>query len=78
VQLDLLDQKPLFELDMRLGEGTGAVLATHLVSAAAAVMNDMATFDAAGVSRRHMPDTPDTPDQRGGRDRVVACERAKP
>jgi nicotinate-nucleotide--dimethylbenzimidazole phosphoribosyltransferase len=52
VQLGLLDQEPLLQLDMRLGEGTGAALAMHLVSAAAAVMNDMASFDSAGVSQR--------------------------
>jgi nicotinate-nucleotide--dimethylbenzimidazole phosphoribosyltransferase len=52
VQLALLEQEPLLELDMRLGEGTGAALAMQLVSAAAAVMNEMASFDAAGVSER--------------------------
>jgi len=51
VQLRLLRQEPLLQLEMRLGEGTGAALAMHLLSAAAAVMNDMATFDSAGVSR---------------------------
>jgi nicotinate-nucleotide--dimethylbenzimidazole phosphoribosyltransferase len=57
VQLDLLDREPLFDLDMRLGEGTGAALAMHLVSAAAAVMNEMASFDSAGVSQRAKPAT---------------------
>ena len=37
------------DLDLRLGEGTGAVLAVPLVQAAAAALRDMATFDAAGV-----------------------------
>jgi nicotinate-nucleotide--dimethylbenzimidazole phosphoribosyltransferase len=36
---------------MRLGEGTGAALAIHLLGAAAAVMNEMATFASAGVDR---------------------------
>ncbi|WP_274651460.1 nicotinate-nucleotide--dimethylbenzimidazole phosphoribosyltransferase [Paenibacillus humicola] len=42
---------PLLHLDMRLGEGTGAVLAFHLIDAAVAVMKEMATFESAGVSR---------------------------
>ncbi|MBM3223407.1 MAG: nicotinate-nucleotide--dimethylbenzimidazole phosphoribosyltransferase [Candidatus Tectomicrobia bacterium] len=45
-----LGQKPLLDLQLRLGEGTGAVLAMHLVEAALRIYNDMATFDAAGVS----------------------------
>jgi nicotinate-nucleotide--dimethylbenzimidazole phosphoribosyltransferase len=49
LQLDYLRQEPLLQLDMRLGEGTGAALAMHLLTAAAAVMNEMATFDSAGV-----------------------------
>jgi nicotinate-nucleotide--dimethylbenzimidazole phosphoribosyltransferase len=45
VALDHLGLEPLLDLDMRLGEGTGACLAVPLVQAAAAVLNDMATFD---------------------------------
>ena len=41
---------PLLDLGMRLGEGTGAVLAMHLVDAAVRVLTRMATFDEAGVS----------------------------
>ena len=52
VQLDYLQQQPLLNLDMRLGEGTGAALAMNLVGAAAAVMNEMATFESAGVAAR--------------------------
>jgi len=43
---------PLLELDLRLGEGTGAVLAMHLAEAAVRVLDEMATFAAAGVSER--------------------------
>ncbi|MCA0176612.1 MAG: nicotinate-nucleotide--dimethylbenzimidazole phosphoribosyltransferase [Proteobacteria bacterium] len=50
--LRALDAKPLLALDMRLGEGTGAVLAYGLVRAAAAFLNDMASFEVAGVSGR--------------------------
>lgn len=50
--LRALDAKPLLALDMRLGEGTGAVLAYGLVRAAAAFLNDMASFESAGVSHR--------------------------
>ena len=41
---------PLLSLDMRLGEGTGALLAWPLVRAAAAMLCDMASFESAGVS----------------------------
>jgi len=47
-----LDADPLLALDMRLGEGTGALLAWPLLRAAAAMMTDMASFEAAGVSNR--------------------------
>jgi nicotinate-nucleotide--dimethylbenzimidazole phosphoribosyltransferase len=50
LQLGFLRQQPLLDLEMRLGEGTGAALAMPLFGAAAAVMNDMATFDSAGVA----------------------------
>jgi nicotinate-nucleotide--dimethylbenzimidazole phosphoribosyltransferase len=42
---------PLLDLGLRLGEGSGAALALPLVKAATAILTDMATFDAAGVSR---------------------------
>jgi len=41
---------PLIDLDLRLGEGTGAVLAFHLVEAASRILREMATFAEAGVS----------------------------
>ncbi len=47
-----LGLKPLLELDLRLGEGTGAVLALPLLEAAVRLLNEMATFDEAGVSER--------------------------
>ena len=50
--LSHLGLRPLLDLDMRLGEGTGAVLAMGLVEAAAACLAGMATFAEAGVSDR--------------------------
>lgn len=43
---------PLLDLGMRLGEGTGAVLAMNLVDASARIINEMATFAEAGVSEK--------------------------
>jgi len=48
--LESLNLKPLLDLDLRLGEGTGACLGMSLVSAAIKVYSEMATFDEAGVS----------------------------
>ncbi len=48
--LGTLGVKPLFDLDMRLGEGTGAVLAFALIDAACEMLSGMATFAEAGVS----------------------------
>jgi nicotinate-nucleotide--dimethylbenzimidazole phosphoribosyltransferase len=48
--LAALDRQPLFDLDLRLGEGTGAALAMPLVDSALAVLHNMATFASAGVS----------------------------
>jgi nicotinate-nucleotide--dimethylbenzimidazole phosphoribosyltransferase len=45
-----LQQRPLLDLEMRLGEGSGAALAMPLLRASAAIMRDMATFASAGVS----------------------------
>ncbi|HET7418865.1 MAG TPA: nicotinate-nucleotide--dimethylbenzimidazole phosphoribosyltransferase [Candidatus Dormibacteraeota bacterium] len=52
VVLERLGLQPLLDLDMRLGEGTGAALALPLVRAAVRLLNDMATFGEAGVSER--------------------------
>jgi nicotinate-nucleotide--dimethylbenzimidazole phosphoribosyltransferase len=51
--LDNLGVKPLFDLDLRLGEGTGACLGMSLVFAAVKILTEMATFDEAGVSERN-------------------------
>jgi len=47
-----LDADPVLDLDMRLGEGTGALLAWPILRAAVAMLTDMASFDQAGVSNR--------------------------
>ena len=59
IALSHMGLRPLLDLDMRLGEGTGAVLAMGLVEAAAVCLSEMATFDEAGVSDRE-------PHNRGG------------
>jgi nicotinate-nucleotide--dimethylbenzimidazole phosphoribosyltransferase len=48
--LTALGLRPVLDLDMRLGEGSGAALALPIVAAAARVLRDVATFDSAGVS----------------------------
>lgn len=48
--LEAIRQRPLLDLDLRLGEGSGAVLALSLLKSACAVHNGMATFAEAGVS----------------------------
>ena len=48
--LDALGLRPLLDLGLRLGEGSGAALALPVVTAAARVLRDVATFDSAGVS----------------------------
>jgi nicotinate-nucleotide--dimethylbenzimidazole phosphoribosyltransferase len=62
-----LGLQPLIELDLRLGEGTGAVLVLSLLEAAVLTLNEMATFDEAGVSEKEQdlvaegpPRTPDS------------------
>jgi len=44
---------PLLQLGLRLGEGSGAVLALPLLRAACTVLADMATFESAGVSNQN-------------------------
>jgi nicotinate-nucleotide--dimethylbenzimidazole phosphoribosyltransferase len=48
--LEALGLEPLLDLGLRLGEGSGAALALPLVNAALALLSDMATFEAAGVT----------------------------
>lgn len=50
VALGHLGLRPVLDLDLRLGEGTGALLAVPVVQAAARILREMATFDSAGVT----------------------------
>ncbi len=50
VVLDRLGADPILDLEMRLGEGTGAALAIPILQAATRLLADMATFESAGVS----------------------------
>ena len=52
VGLDHLRLRPLLDLDLRLGEGSGGVLGVPLVQAAARVLDEVATFDSAGVTEK--------------------------
>jgi nicotinate-nucleotide--dimethylbenzimidazole phosphoribosyltransferase len=52
VALQALGLTPLVDLDLRLGEGSGAALALPLVQSAARVLRDVATFDSAGVTEK--------------------------
>lgn len=49
--LELIGHRPLLDLGMRLGEGTGAAIAVPVVRAAVEAFTKMATFDSAGVSK---------------------------
>jgi nicotinate-nucleotide--dimethylbenzimidazole phosphoribosyltransferase len=52
IALDYMGLRPMLYLDLRLGEGTGAVLAFNLLEAAVKIINQMATFEQAGVSNK--------------------------
>ena len=51
IALELLGKQPLIDLDLRLGEGTGAALAMNFLEAAVRVLTEVATFDEAMVSK---------------------------
>lgn len=50
--LQALGARPVLDLDMRLGEGTGAALAMSIIEASVNIYNQMATFSGAGVSQK--------------------------
>ena len=52
--MDAMGLEPLFLLGMRLGEGSGCPLAFEVLGAACAVLNDMATFDQAGIDDAYL------------------------
>ena len=52
IVLELLELEPMMDLGLRLGEGSGAAIALHLIRLACRLPREMATFDEAGVSRQ--------------------------
>ena len=54
--MEAMDLTPMLLLGMRLGEGSGCPLAFQILSAACAVINDMATFDQAGINDDYLED----------------------
>ena len=48
--LSYLDKEPILDLNLRLGEGSGAAVASLIIKSALAIHNGMATFSEAGVS----------------------------
>ncbi|HVO66182.1 MAG TPA: nicotinate-nucleotide--dimethylbenzimidazole phosphoribosyltransferase [Syntrophales bacterium] len=51
IALDCLGKKPLLDLDLRLGEGTGAALSMNLAEAAVRIITEVATFEEAAVTK---------------------------
>jgi nicotinate-nucleotide--dimethylbenzimidazole phosphoribosyltransferase len=58
IMLERMELVPLLNLNLRLGEGTGAAMAMHLVDDAVAILAEMATFGEAGVSGKAEPRAP--------------------
>jgi nicotinate-nucleotide--dimethylbenzimidazole phosphoribosyltransferase len=52
--MEAMGLQPIFLLGMRLGEGSGCPLAFEVLSAACTILNDMATFDQAGIDDRYL------------------------
>jgi nicotinate-nucleotide--dimethylbenzimidazole phosphoribosyltransferase len=48
--VEFIGERPILDLSMRLGEGTGAALAIHIIEASTRIMSEMATFQEAGVT----------------------------
>ena len=61
VILESLGRPPLLDLELRLGEGTGAALAMGMIGAAVRVRDGMATFESAAVSGPTTGGDPETP-----------------
>jgi nicotinate-nucleotide--dimethylbenzimidazole phosphoribosyltransferase len=53
LMLEWMELNPLLNLNLRLGEGTGAALAMSVIEAAARTLDEMATFSEAGVSEKN-------------------------
>ena len=58
VALQALGLEPVLDLELRLGEGTGAVLALPVLEAACRLLDEMATFEEAGVATNEPDTTP--------------------
>ena len=57
--MDAMGLEPMFLLGMRLGEGSGCPLAFQILDAACAIINDMATFDQAGIDDSYLDEIRD-------------------